>query len=1094
MIVSFPILLENGGTTGRAIFVPDVRASHGFTIELFAKLRHSLWCKYNDSCKIEDHGTLFPLTFSPAIRCRRFSGECHLRRRTLKVDLPVLSFTAFGRPMTLLPHLDDLLLPLNQSEHKGEVLCQALTRYFRDIEKSDPESLPSMPLILGPKAFVDYLLVDVPLAETLPKVTIIKDFSLFGVSRVGDGATELRKNGSSLGDRWPSGLARAYYREKETDQLRRLLTMKTRKPILLVGMRKAGKTAIFEEAVFKILESRPAGERHLYKKGFWRIHTNRLMAGMANVGDWQKRIMAIAEYAEFWDETLLFENFAALFHLGRSAGSRLCMADVLRPFLEKQRFRFVAEATEETLARLRELDRTFCDLFEIVRVREVDRPTALRILIGGTRDIESKYPVNLDAAVVPLAESLQRRFNRREALVGGILDFLRDLASKVAEGNAPADERDFYGRTPLGRKDVLQHFSRLSGFSLEFLDTSTRRSREEIREALGKQWIGQEAAVDALTDTIVVARAGIQDPTKPYGSFLFLGPTGVGKTECAKGLARYLYGDTERLLRFDMNEFVSPGSAVRLCGSPDAPEGLLTSAVRQQPFAVVLFDEIEKAHPDVYDLLLQVMGEGRLSDALGRTVDFTNTIVLLTSNLGVREAARSTGFGGGDDSGQAYLDAARRFFRPEFYNRLDAVIPFRSLTRGEIARINQRLLDAFFDRPGFMQRHTSLRLTPEAEEWLTDKGYDPVFGARALKRVIEDTLANPVAAALARHPPTAPVVMDVDVAGDGLATEANVLAEAPPVEVWRPAVRKQHRLSMLDACARHVSEIMARISHIDDPPFTYRSGEEKEGLEETLEGFTPAARLRDLRDDIGTLRMDIEDESLRASLERLKGSSRPALPVPRTFWRPVPMGLSYYADLFNADDLNLFLDDLFSKPVETTNKHTAEGIFEELVHLDHLTDVTSPEAHWLMLYDNDLEAFLGSLLEEWSPPLDASWLSALEQRGLAHRFFRGRGSENFLRPFVGTYMEVFRSSGATRTRQCALFPVPRPEEAASVLRQRLAERHPLGPFAPLIFVLRGNQALDLRTGRTGEKRSRAFLRHHLECPQTLKEKLHDAGL
>lgn len=1163
MIISFPILLEDKGTRGRALFVPQVNSESRLAVNLFANLRKMLRDRFHTEGLSRDHGELFPLTFSPAIQCKRFSGECHLRRRTLKVDLPILTFTAFERPMTLIPHLGDLLLPLGSSIRDREALHEALTRYFLTIEKENPDSLPSEPLSLGPKASIHYLEVDVALAREIRSIQADSGFSHFGVSAVGDGYSELEKNGSSLGDLWPNGLTRAYQRDKEVGRLHRLLTENSRKPILLVGMRKAGKSTLFEEAVFRLIKERPESERHSYKEGFWRIHTNRLMAGMSLAGDWQKRLLVIAQHAEFWNHTLFFENLAALFHLGRSAGSRLCMTDLLRPWLEKQRFRFVAEATEETFARLQELDRSFCDLFEVIRVREVNRPTAIRILIGGIRDIEKRFPVKFDASVLPIAESLQRRFNHREGLVGGILDFLHDLATKATEDWSSTEKRDSFGRTPLGKQDILRHFSSLSGFSMDFLD-ATPKPREEIREALGKEWVGQEDALDILTDTIAVARAGIQDPAKPYGCFLFLGPTGVGKTECAKGLARYLYGDHDRLLRFDMNEFVSPGSAVRLSGSPDAPEGLLTSAVRQQPFAVVLFDEIEKAHPDVYDLLLQVLGEGRLSDALGRTVDFTNTIVLLTSNLGVREASRSSGFDGEQHSGQAYLDAARRFFRPEFYNRLDAVVPFRSLRRQEIAQINGRLLDAFFDRAGFLQRHASLRLTSEAKSFLTDKGYDPVFGARALKRVIEDTLANPVAASLAKHPPTAPVVIDVDVEDGRLHTEARVLKEAPLVKPWRPNIRKNQRLTFLDACADYMTDMQSRFS---DPPPIISSEKTRQDnlLSPNSQTMLWATFFRYLSQDICDLRMDLEDERLRASIEGLRSATPRGRPVSDHFWSGGNSALKPWQALASASDINLFLDDLFRhKPdglsddfkknfewnrndYESVNWdeyfHDIEGdgwfmrnhtrhrpnllwIFRELLQLDLLTDPDCPETTWLMLYDKDLSDYFFALPQRWFPSFDEKlWGKdefddgyyreqirdemaydvpsmcpspqdlprAVGDRSLGCQFFRGRNVEQFLRPFAGTYLQVNRSSGASRPLQCSLFQVNQEDKAEHVLKERLDADHPLGPFGPLTFIRRDRQVLDLRTGSEISS-PRQLADYHLECSPSLKERLQHAGL
>jgi len=206
------------------------------------------------------------------------------------------------------------------------------------------------------------------------------------------------------------------------------------------------------------------------------------------------------------------------------------------------------------------------------------------------------------------------------------------------------------------------------------------------------------AALRALADVVAIAKARLNDPGRPLGTFCFLGPTGVGKTAAAKALARYLYGGDARLLRFDMNEYLDPASPARLIGTFARPEGLLTAAVRRQPYCVLLLDEIEKAHPAVFDLLLQVLGEGRLTDALGRTADFTSAVVIMTSNLGAR-AASAAAFGlrpVGASRNETYLDAARAFFRPEFFNRIDRVVPFDPLDRAQVAAIADRLIADLF--------------------------------------------------------------------------------------------------------------------------------------------------------------------------------------------------------------------------------------------------------------------------------------------------------------------------------------------------------------------------------------------------------------
>ncbi|MBY0456738.1 MAG: AAA family ATPase, partial [Gemmataceae bacterium] len=339
-------------------------------------------------------------------------------------------------------------------------------------------------------------------------------------------------------------------------------------------------------------------------------------------------------------------------------------------------------------------------------------------------------------------------------------------------------------RAEITRDDVLSDFAARSGLSLAFLDPKQRLDRDDVRDQLQKLVIGQTEAVEALADVVSVAKARINDPDRPLAAFLFLGPTGVGKTECAKAIARVLFRESDRLVRFDLNEYNQPGAAARLVGTFQQPEGLLTSAIRRQPFAVVLLDEIEKADPEVFDLLLQLLGEGRLTDSLGRTADFTSALVIMTSNLGVREAEGNLGFVPEADRSSAYTRAAEKFFRPEFFNRLDRVIPFRKLTRDEMGRIARRLVGEVLAREGFSQRKCVLNVAPEALERVIQAGYDPALGARAMKRAVERELTQPAAARLATLAINELTVVTVTAKGNVLSVsvQAPAWAEKLPLE------------------------------------------------------------------------------------------------------------------------------------------------------------------------------------------------------------------------------------------------------------------------------------------------------------------------
>ncbi|HEX8914102.1 MAG TPA: AAA family ATPase, partial [Humisphaera sp.] len=415
------------------------------------------------------------------------------------------------------------------------------------------------------------------------------------------------------------------------------------------------------------------------------------------------------------------------------------------------------------------------------------------------RQLEDRHRCEFQVDALPAVLDLQRRYVRDVAMPGKAADLLRRLAASNE-------------KRPVGRAEALAAFQSYTGLSTLFVDQTVRLARKDVVADLSRRVVAQPEAVAAMADAVCVAKARLNDPARPVATFLFLGPTGVGKTECAKALARYLFGGaaaaaasgaagedaTDRLLRFDMNEYLDPGSAGRLIGTPRDPDGLLTAAVRRQPFSVVLLDEVEKAHPAVFDLLLGVLGEGRLTDARGRTADFTNCIVVMTSNLGVREAEASFGLGDPARPGSKvvdqrvahdrYLDAAKRFFRPEFFNRIDRVVPFARLGRDDVAAIARRLLDGLLARQGLTGRRCVMRVDPAALGRIVDAGYHPRLGARALKREVERRIAMPVARRLATLPPGEPTVIDV-VPGDAGARDAaaQVAVRVTPLEPAPPA-------------------------------------------------------------------------------------------------------------------------------------------------------------------------------------------------------------------------------------------------------------------------------------------------------------------
>ncbi len=582
-----------------------------------------------------------------------------------------------------------------------------------------------------------------------------------------EGWRELEATGTDLGERFPDELERVVFREAEVGTLERLLDERIRRPVLLLGAPGVGKTGIVHEYVWR----RRDAERRLKVRGrrgsVWHLPPQRLISGMSYVGQWEQRVHAILECAEERRHVLFFDDLVGLFHAGLSAGSRLTVGHVLKEAMERSRLRVVGETTPEGFRALRELDRGFADLFRVLPVDPLDEGASARVLIRTARALERGSRRILEPGAIPAALRLQQRYNSREALPGKAVRFLRRVHAARREGTVDG-------------ASVLDEFARASGLHRRFLDARSTLDPAEVRDALRTRVIGQEEAVEAMVDVVVSAKARLNDPGRPLGSLLFLGPTGVGKTECARALTTWLFGSVDRMLRFDMNEFVEPGSAARLSGDRWRPEGLLTAAIRQQPFAVVLFDEIEKAHPEVHDLLLQVLGEGRLTNARGETADFSNAVLLFTSNLGAEEASSRVGLlERAEDLRAVYAGAAERFFRPEFFNRFDRVVPFRALARAEVDRIASVRLREILGREGFARRQVILQVHPWAMERVADAGYHPRLGARALKRELEERIAKPAAARLATLSPDRPLLLRMFAGPSGVVADVRALQAAP---------------------------------------------------------------------------------------------------------------------------------------------------------------------------------------------------------------------------------------------------------------------------------------------------------------------------
>ncbi len=506
--------------------------------------------------------------------------------------------------------------------------------------------------------------------------------------------------------------------------------------ILLVGGAGVGKTTwVRRLARLFAQRRRDAGARSTAPMPkIWSTSADRLLAGMVYLGMWQKRCLDLVRELSHEGDYLYVDRLVSI---ARPQPDGASIAEILQPAMLADEISVIAECSEEELELCQRRAASLVGAFRIVRVDELPahRMPALLDLYQQKKDALQLHPSALQRAVLHLAT-----FQRDLRFPGKAFRFLDWLSQS---SGAKGDER----RT-LYPRDVSEAYSRWSGLPIDLVSDDRAVSHADLAAQLRRGVIGQDHACEIAAKVLARLKAGLDDPDKPCGTLLFVGPTGVGKTELAKQLAAYLFGDAKRMIRVDMSEYMLGGSAQRLLAVGDGTQSL-AERVRAQPLSLVLLDELEKAHPEVFDLLLGVLGEGRLTDEQGRLVDFRMTVIVMTSNLGVSDAAK-VGFE--SSAPRDYERAVRDHFRPELFNRIDHVVSFRRLSREDIARIVDLALDETSRRTGLVRKNLRLDIHRDARARLAELGYSPHRGARPLKRAIEEHVVAPIAALLAREP------------------------------------------------------------------------------------------------------------------------------------------------------------------------------------------------------------------------------------------------------------------------------------------------------------------------------------------------------
>ncbi len=593
-------------------------------------------------------------------------------------------------------------------------------------------------------------------------------------------------------------------REEEIRRVIQILIRRTKNNPLLLGEPGVGKTAVAEGLAQRMAQGDVPEQ--LRRKRLLALNLPSVVAGTKYRGEFEERMKNILNEVHRAGNVILFlDELHTVIGAGSAEGA-IDAANILKPALARGELQLIGATTTEEFRRVIEKDSALERRFQPVRVEEPSEEQALEILSTLSPRYSLHHGLTFTREAMEAAVSLSVRYLPDRRLPDKAIDLLDEAASQARlaaleppeplrrlekraqkaardrdEAVAGADyekaalyrdaESDFRrqieeekGRwhtgpreTVVSAEDVAQVAAQWTGIPAAHITQGERSRLLGLENALGRRVTGQEAAVSAVAKAIRRSRTGLKEPRRPAGSFLFLGPTGVGKTELCKALAETLFGQEDALLRFDMSEFSERHTTSRLTGSPPGyvghdDGGQLTEAVRRHPYSVLLFDELEKAHPDVWSLLLQVMEDGVLTDAHGRKADFRNTVIVMTSNVGGERLASGTalGFAGGGDQQEAVLQGElRRVFRPEFLNRLDEIVTFHPLTAPEMEAVAEKLLGQV--RYRLAAAGVRFQATPQAVSRLAREGMDPRYGARPLRRLIRRQVEDPAAELLLRE-------------------------------------------------------------------------------------------------------------------------------------------------------------------------------------------------------------------------------------------------------------------------------------------------------------------------------------------------------
>ena len=597
-------------------------------------------------------------------------------------------------------------------------------------------------------------------------------------------------------------------RKKEIDKIIQVLSRRTKNNPVLIGEPGVGKSAVVEGLAQAIVKGEVPDL--LLGKTVFALDLPGMLAGAKYRGDFEERLKEIVENIQKSGNVILFiDEIHNIVGAGASADNSMDAANILKPMLARGELQTIGATTIDEYRKYIEKDPALERRFTPVNVEQPSVEETIEILRGLRDKYEAHHKVTISDDAIVAAASLSDRYITDRFLPDKAIDLIDEAASRarldsyngpagikekeqeierlVAEKNKAVRKDDFLAaqnilqqikktegeiesiradweknrgenHASIGSEDVAKIVAGWTGIPVVKLTEEESQRLLHLEEELHRRVIGQDEAVSAVAKAIRRARAGLKDPNRPIGSFIFVGPTGVGKTELSKALAAAMFGDERLMIRLDMSEFMEKHSVSKLIGAPpgyvgfDDASGQLTEKIRRKPYSVVLFDEIEKAHPDVFNVLLQILDDGRLTDSKGRVVSFKNTIIIMTSNVGAGKVneMRRLGFAGASQEDEAEYDRMKEKisdelkeqFKPEFLNRVDEIIIFHKLSREDAAKVCDLFLSVLCER--LKKREIELDVSNAAKDLLLDEGYDPVYGARPLKRVIQRRLEDAI--------------------------------------------------------------------------------------------------------------------------------------------------------------------------------------------------------------------------------------------------------------------------------------------------------------------------------------------------------------